>query len=149
MNMNILVIEDNSIAAAYLKHKFQHLKTVFPNVRVELALSLKSADNILKNFKPDLITLDLTLEGKEDSDYVKSRLPQLAALCPVIIITMADLDLWSTQELLQLGADSVLEKDTMSSQTFMNAVLAVCMRSAPEQATQPPPLANPESIVHD
>ncbi len=133
--MNILVIEDNSIAAAYLKHKLKQLKGIFPAVQVELALSLRAAENILREFVPNLITLDLTLEGDEDANYVKSQIPYLTQICPVIVITSADLDIVSTQELLALGVDSVLEKDTMSSQAFMNLILSILIRVAPKEET--------------
>lgn len=136
--MNILVIEDNSIAAAYLKHKLQHLKEIFPEVQVELALSLRAADRILETFRPDLITLDLTLEGRENSDYVKERLPQLATIAPVIIITCADLDILSSQELLELGAVSILEKDQMTSQGFLNQILSICLKAAPNEVLTAP-----------
>ena len=138
--MNILVIEDSSIAAAFLKYKFHALKKIFPNVRVELALSLRAADKILETFDPDIITLDLTLEGVETSDYVKSRLPELAKLATVIIITCADLDIYSAQELLALGADTVLEKDTMTSQAFLNQILSICTRIVPREVNAVPAL---------
>ncbi len=126
--MNILVIEDNSIAAAYLKYKLQRLQGVFPDVQVELALSMKAAENILKTFKPNIITLDLTLKGHEDSEFVKSRLPWLASIAPVVIITCAELDFYSTKQLIELGATAVLDKDLMSSESFMNQLLAICVK---------------------
>lgn len=135
--MNILVIEDNSIAAAYLKYKLQHMRDIFPDVQVELALSMKAAENILQTFKPDVITLDLTLKGHEDSNFVKAKLPWLASIAPVVIITCADLDFWTTKELIELGATSVLDKDQMSSESFMNQLLAICVKveSKPEAIT--------------
>src|SRR5688500_2137795 len=133
--MNILVIEDNSIAAAYLKHKLKQLKGIFPTVQVELALSLRASENILKTFTPNLITLDLTLESDEDSNYVTSQIPYLTQICPVVVITSADLDIFTNQKLLALRVDSVLKKDTKSSQAFMTMILSILTRVAPKEET--------------
>ncbi len=103
--MNILLVEDNKmisdlVAWGLFKNNYQ----------VHQAHSIDSAENILKNFKFNLILLDLGLPDGDGISWIKKiRQRESLALVPVIVITARG-DLNDRIVGLDTGADDYLVK---------------------------------------
>lgn len=99
----LLVIDDDLDTCEYLKEFFEQRKCI-----VLTARSGKEGLGILKKEKPDIVLLDVKMEGMNGLEVlkeIKSHEPQIK----VIIVTVAS-DEETRQKALTLGADDFIRK---------------------------------------
>lgn len=123
--MKILVIEDDNIVGAYIQHKLEFLREKFSDLEVEWVTSLADADKIIPVFKPDVITLDLTLQNDERADFVTGQIPRLSKIAPLAVVSGSESE---RETCLIAGAAIFINKKDITRQTFFDQILSICYR---------------------
>ena len=101
----ILVIEDEKILSEMYKDKFEK-----EGFEVVVAMDTKEGMELLKNWKPDLVLLDILLPNENGIEFLKRKNsdPQVASL-PVIAFSNFD-DPDTREETFSLGVKEYLIK---------------------------------------
>jgi DNA-binding response OmpR family regulator len=114
--MKVLLVEDNKRLGPLIQ---QNLKK--DNFITDIALNLEEADECLKNFKYDLMLLDLNLPDGDGIQFLK-RIRDRKEYMPVLILT-ANALISSKIKGLEIGADDYVTKP------FQHEELVARMRS--------------------
>jgi DNA-binding response OmpR family regulator len=114
--MKVLLVEDNKRLGPLIQ---QNLKK--DNFITDIALNLEEADECLKNFKYDLMLLDLNLPDGDGTQFLK-RIRDRKEYLPVLILTANTL-ISSKIKGLEIGADDYVTKP------FQHEELVARMRS--------------------
>ncbi|MFM7988203.1 MAG: response regulator [Candidatus Fonsibacter sp.] len=114
--MKVLLVEDNKRLGPFIQ---QNLKK--DNFITDIALNLEEADECLKNFKYDLMLLDLNLPDGDGIQFLK-RIRDRKEYLPVLILT-ANALISSKIKGLEIGADDYVTKP------FQHEELVARMRS--------------------
>jgi DNA-binding NtrC family response regulator len=108
--MNIFILEDDYIYGLFLKQCFEQTK----NVHVSCFVNGSDFFEALKNEKPDLISLDLSLPDMNGLDVLKKIKKEFSNI-PVIIIT-GQSDIEKAQEIILEGVfDYIVKSDKIDS----------------------------------
>jgi DNA-binding response OmpR family regulator len=128
MMKKILIIEDDQLVANIYRNKF-----AVENFQVETAPDGEKGLDLVKNFTPDVVILDLMLPGTSGVDVLKkirAESPQL----PVIVFSNTFLSNM-VQEAWKAGATKCLSKANCTPKQILDVVRA--LSQAPGQAAQP------------
>lgn len=118
--MNILLIEDNLNIADGLKFSFEK-----NNYKLEYSLTIKAAKEYLKEKKPDLIILDVTLPDGNGFELYKSSIKDKKI--PTIFLTAKD-DENDIVKGLEIGAEDYITKP-FSTKELLARVNKVILRN--------------------
>jgi CheY-like chemotaxis protein len=128
----ILIIEDDQIVANIYRNKFS-----VEGYQVEIAHDGQAGLELVKQFKPDAIILDLMLPrvtGVELMKQVRAN-PDLRTL-PIIVFSNTYLTNM-VQEAWRAGATKCLSKANCSPKQLLEVVRGLVGKSAPDPATAP------------
>jgi len=103
--MKLFIVEDEEILIKVLREKFEEEKFT-----VKLAIEGGSAVSLIKNFKPDLILLDIILPKKDGLQILKELKsdPELSSIPVIVLSNLGEDDKIKTA--LKLGAVDYLVK---------------------------------------
>lgn len=118
--MNILLVEDNESIADGLKFSFEK-----SNYKLDYCLTLKDAKAYLKEKKPDLVILDVTLPDGNGFDLYNSFIKELKI--PTIFLTAKD-DENDIVKGLEIGADDYITKP-FSTKELLTRVNKIIIRT--------------------
>lgn len=118
--MNILLIEDNLNIADGLKFSFEK-----SNYKLEYSLTIKTAKEYLKENKPDLIILDVSLPDGNGFELYKSSIKDKKI--PTIFLTAKD-DENDIVKGLEIGAEDYITKP-FSTKELLARVNKIIMRT--------------------
>lgn len=122
--MNILLVEDNLSIADGLKFSFEK-----SNYKLEYSLTIKAAKEYLKEKKPDLIILDVTLPDGNGFELYKSIIKDKKI--PTIFLTAKD-DENDIVKGLEIGAEDYITKP-FSTKELLARVNKVILRNKKSQ----------------
>lgn len=111
--MNFLIIEDIKFVAAGAK-ELLHRAFDKPDkkCKIETTGYLKEGINLIRELKPDIILLDLTLMDS-DREHTILKINDLSKICPVIVVSRYD-DEEIPKQCLKAGADAVYDRLILS-----------------------------------
>lgn len=116
------MIEDQPEAVMLFKWKFEQYRKDFPDLEIKSASNLVAAYKTLKNFKPNVIVLDLKL-GPEPYINTLAHIPELSTHAPVIVLTgMTDNESLKSRAKKE-GAVAFLDKTEIASKTVVGEVI--------------------------
>lgn len=118
--MNILLVEDNESIADGLKFSFEK-----SNYKLDYCLNVKDAKDYLKEKKPDLVILDVTLPDGNGFDLYDSFIKELKI--PTIFLTAKD-DENDIVKGLEIGAEDYLTKP-FSTKELLTRVNKIIVRT--------------------
>ena len=114
-----LLIEDSQFDVVYIK---KIIEVQFPFTLIDNAESKKQAIEHLKNSRYDVILLDLHLPDNDGPNIIKD-IKEHSAKTPTILVS-AHTDNKTIERALQLGAEDVINKRDLLSETFTNTMEA-------------------------
>ncbi len=85
--MKILIIDDDPFTCSLLKIKIKEVERENQSIDIRSAASLKNADEVMKDFKPDIIMLDLNLKGFSFVNETLRAIHRLSGIAITIIIS--------------------------------------------------------------
>ena len=121
--MNILLVEDNESIADGLKFNFEK-----NGYKLDYCLKIKDAKEYLKNHKPNLIILDLTLPDGNGFELYESVIKEKNI--PTIFLTAKD-DEETIVKGLEIGAEDYITKP-FSTKELLTRVNKIIMRTKKE-----------------
>ncbi len=121
--MNILLVEDNESIADGLKFNFEK-----NGYKLDYCLKIKAAKEYLKNHKPNLIILDLTLPDGNGFELYESVIKEKNI--PTIFLTAKD-DEETIVKGLEIGAEDYITKP-FSTKELLTRVNKIIMRTKKE-----------------
>ncbi len=103
--MKLLIVEDEEVLSRVLKEKFEKA-----GVQVETVMDGAVAFEVIKNFKPDIVLLDIVLPHKDGFEVLSElkAAPQLQGI-PVIIMSNIEED-ERVKDALKMGAIDYIMK---------------------------------------
>jgi len=134
-NLNVLVIDDNTINCKILKEQLNHWKWRCATVTsAKLGLSaLHQAHE--KNIKIDLVILDYQMPVHDGGDFIRTmRKNAIFDHIPVIVLSSID-NTPVNKKMRELGANKFLTKPTRSSKLY-NTIIDVIYKDKTDQAEQ-------------
>lgn len=99
----LLVIDDDQDTCEYLKDFFEQRKCI-----VRIADSGAKGMSIIEKYKPDIVLLDIKMEGMNGFQVLK-KIKEINKAIKVIVITVAS-DEETRQKAKALGADDFIKK---------------------------------------
>ncbi len=126
----LLIIEDERVVRAMLRHCFEHRSDVLEAEDAETGLSM------LRQHRPDFVITDLALPGEDGLAFIaKARRTYFGACIPIMVVTAS----WSENLLLECfreGADDFMVKP-FSTTELRTRVSSIYLRQQVARDTNP------------
>jgi DNA-binding NarL/FixJ family response regulator len=130
--VDILIVEDNADFRNMLRSTLQ---SDFPSARISTASEGTSALRSVGRNKPDLIFMDIRMPGKSGlvlTREIKQRNPDIS----IAILTNMDSAEYRNAA-FEIGADSFLSKETLSSKDLQELVREIIARRRTDDGSDP------------
>ncbi len=106
MGNSVLIVDDSRISRMLIRRAISELKYI-ENIRE--ADGGEAAINLYQQSRPDLVFLDLTMEGGLDGFLTLEKLKQIDPTAQVLIVS-ADIQTKAKEKVLALGALNFINK---------------------------------------